>query len=174
MFRLDSHLARISAVTNGSENHGKELVPALSITLQITGSNALLDEFDPDLKYVLYRMPQTKPGQLPVKDQNLSDLVFPALRNMQWDKEYAGYTLRFHIGASGMEDVICGEVGIKEIHITPLDGGSVIISMKARCHPKDEVDHGKLARLLKHELQIDMVPPDVDPSLFEEEEEVEA
>lgn len=135
------------------------------------GASTLLNEFDVELRHLLFKRPQPKPGSLPIEDDNLSELRFPLLRNMQWHREYAGYTLRFHIGATGMEDVICGDVGLKEIHINPLEGGSVNISMKARCHPKDEVDHGKLARLLKHEITIDMTPPDVDPSLFDQDEE---
>lgn len=171
MFRLDNHAVKIAAVTNGSENHGKELIPALSISIQITGASTLLDEFDPDLRRLLFKRPQPRPGELPVKDDNLSELRFPLMRNFQWNRDFAGYMLRFHIGASGMEDVICGDVGVKEIHINPLEGGSVQISMKARCHPKDEVDHGKLARLLKHEITIDMTPPDVDPSLFDDSDD---
>jgi hypothetical protein len=174
MFALTDHAVKISAVTNGSENHGQELVPALSIGLSITGASTLLDEFDPGLRDLLFRRPAARPGDLPMADDNLSELRFPLLRNIQWNRDFAGYQIRFHIGASGAEDVLVSDVGIKEIHINPLEGGSVQISLKARCHPQDDFEHGKLSRLLKHEITIDLTPPDVDPSLFDDDEQDEA
>lgn len=167
MFALDEHTAMVTSVTNISEKHGNQRVPAISIGLAVTGSGDLLAEFDPALRSFLYRKPQPKPGELEIEHDGLTELRFPLLKNPSWNKEWAGYQLRFSIGATGKEDVLLNEVDIKAIGINPLEGGSVTISFKAHAQPKDEVDHGKIARMLQQECTITLTPPDVDPTLFD-------
>ncbi|WP_256583852.1 hypothetical protein [Burkholderia singularis] len=74
MFSLDNTLAKIVSCTNVSEKHGKEREPAISIGLYVVVSSENLGDFDPALRAMLYRKPQPKPGELPVDDNNLSEL----------------------------------------------------------------------------------------------------
>ncbi|CPG63344.1 Uncharacterised protein [Burkholderia pseudomallei] len=168
MFNLDNTLAKIVSCTNVSEKHGAERVPAISVGLYIVGGGELLDMFDVALRGMLYRRPQPKPGELPMEHDGLTELRFPFMRNLAWDKKYAGYLLRFHIGATGMEDVLLAECGLKDIRFTTQEGGSVGVHFKITAHPKDEVDHGKIATRLQQEIGITLTPPDnyVEPGLF--------
>jgi hypothetical protein len=171
MFSVTEHAAMCTSVTNIAEKHGNARVPAVSIGLAITGSGDLLAEFDPALRSFLYRKPQPKPGDLPMDHPDeLTELRFPLLKNPSWNKEWAGYQLRFSIGATGKEDVLLNDVDIKSIGINPLEGGSVTISFKAHAQPFNEQDHGKIARMLMQECVITLTPPDVDPSLFNDDE----
>lgn len=167
MFSVIEHAAMVTSVTNISEKHGNQRVPAVSIGIAITGSGDLLGEFDPALRSFLYRKPQPKPGELPIEHDGLTELRFPLLKNPSWNKEWAGYMLRFSIGATGKEDVLLTDVDIKGISINPLEGGSVTISLKAHAQPQSEGDHGKIARMLQQECTLSLTPPDVDPSLFD-------
>ena len=167
MFSVEEHAAMCTSVTNIAEKHGNARVPAVSIGLSITGSGELLAHFDPALRSMLYRKPQPTPGTLPLESDELTELRFPLLKNPSWNKEYAGYQLRFSIGATGKEDVLLNDVDIKAIGINPLEGGSVQISFKAHAQPNGEQDHGKIARMLQQECVITLTPPDVDPSLFD-------
>lgn len=168
MFNVQNTLAKITSCTNRSEKHGKEREPAISIGLTLVGGGELLDQFDVALRPMLYRKPQPKPGELPMEHVGLTELRFPNLRNMRWDKSYPGYLLRFHIGASGYEDVLLPECEIKEITFVTMDGGSVEVSFKVNAHPKDDEDHGKIGRRVQQEIGITLTPPDdyVDPGLF--------
>ncbi|CAJ9927975.1 Uncharacterised protein [Burkholderia pseudomallei] len=168
MFNLDNTLAKIVSCTNVSEKHGAERVPAISVGLYIVGGGELLDMFDVALRGMLYRRPQPKPGELEMEHDGLTELRFPFMRNLAWDKKYAGYLLRFHIGATGMEDVLLAECGLKDIRFTTQEGGSVGVHFKITAHPKDEVDHGKIATRLQQEIGITLTPPDnyVEPGLF--------
>ena len=161
MFRVDNHLAKITSCTNRSEKHGKQREPAISIGLSLVGAGSLLDQFDSALRAMHYRRPQPMPGALPLKDENdLIELRFPFMRNLEWQNKYAGYLLRFHIGASGSDDVLLGECGLKDIRFTTQEGGNVGISLMVSAHPKDDEDHGKIARRVQQEIFITLTPPE--------------
>jgi hypothetical protein len=171
MFSLTEHAATVTSVTNIAEKHGNARVPAVSIGLSVTGASTLLNHFDEALRGFFFRREQPKPGALPLDTEELTELRFPLLKNPSWNKEYAGYQLRFLIGATGKEDVLLNDVDLKAIGINPLEGGSVQISFKAHAQPNSESDHGKIARMLMQECSLTLTPPDVDPSLFDDEED---
>lgn len=168
MFRVEDTLAKIVSVTNVSEKHGSERKPALSIGLYLVTGGDVLDMFDVMLRGMLYRKPQPTPGELPMEHEGLTELRFPFMRNLAWDRKYEGYLLRLHIGASGAEDVLLADCGIKDIRFTTQEGGSVGVHFKVTAHPKDEVDHGKVATRLQQEMIITLTPPEnyVEPGLF--------
>ena len=167
MFSVNNHLAKITSVTNVSEKHGKERQPAISIGLYLVGSQWLLDDFDIALAPMIWRRPQPTPGELPMDHTDLTELRFPFMRDFAWSRKYAGYKLRFHIGATGAEDVLLAECGLKDIRFVAQEGGSVGIGFKVTAHPKDEVDHGRIATRLQQEIFIDLTPPDHIPTLFD-------
>jgi hypothetical protein len=167
MFTVTNHLCKIVSVTNVSEKHGKERKPAMCIGLYLVGSQTLLDDFDILLVPTIWRRQLPTPGELPMDRDALTELRFPFMRNLAWDRKYAGYTLRFRIGATGAEDVLLAECGLKDIRFVAQEGGSVGIGFKVTAHPKDEVDHGKIATRLQQEIFIDLTPPDHIPTLFD-------
>jgi hypothetical protein len=167
MFSLNNQLCKIVSVTNVSEKHGKERKPALSIGLFLVGPQSLLDDFDTALVPMIWRRPQPTPGELPMEHDQLTELRFPFMRNFAWDRKYAGYLLRFHIGASGADDVLLAECGLKDIRFVAQEGGSVGVGFKVTAHPNNEVDHGRIATRLQQEIFIDLTPPDHMPTLFD-------
>ena len=173
MFTVTDHLAKIVSCTNVSEKHGKERVSALSIGFYLVGPGALLDQFDPVLRPTLYRKPQPTPGELPMEHDQLTELRFAFMRNLAWERKYAGYLLRIHVGATGADDVLLAECGLKDIRFVTQEGGSVGIGFKITAHPKDEIDHGRVATRLQQEVIITLTPPDThaEPGLFSEVEQ---
>jgi hypothetical protein len=172
MFAVSNHLCKIVSVTNVSEKHGKERRPAMCIGLYLVGSQDLLNHFDDALVPMLWRRPQPTPGELSMEHTNFTELRFPFMHNLAWDRKYAGYLLRFHIGATGAEDVLLAECGLKDIRFVAQEGGSVGVGFKVTAHPKDEVDHGKIATRLQQEIFISLTPPDAPPaSMFDEVEQ---
>jgi hypothetical protein len=171
MFTVSNQLCKIVSVTNVSEKHGKDRIPALSIGLYLVGSGSILDQFDSALRPMLYRKPQPTPGGLPLEydDNELTELRFPFMRNLAWDRKYAGFMLRIRIGATGADDVLLTECGLKDIRFVAQEGGSVGVAFKVTAHPKDEIDHGKVATRLQQEIFIDLTPPDHMPTLFDGE-----
>lgn len=168
MFRIEDTLAKIVSTTPVSEKHGKERVPALSIGFYIVTGGDVLDYFDTALRTSLYRKPQPTPGELPMEHDGLTELRFPFMRQHAWEKKYSGYTLRLHIGATGKEDVLLADCGLKDIRFTTQEGGSVGVHFKVTAHPKDELDGGKVIARLQQEVIITLTPPEnyVEPGLF--------
>lgn len=168
MFTVTDTLSKIVSVTNVAEKHGNERVPALAIGFYMVTGGEVLDMFDVALRAMLYRKPQPTPGELPMEHEGLTELRFPFMRQLAWEKKYAGYLLRLHIGASGAEDVLLAECGLRDIRFTTQEGGSVGVHFKVTAHPKDEIDHGKVATRLQQEVIITLTPPDqyVEPGLF--------
>jgi hypothetical protein len=173
MFQVKDQLAKIVSCTNVSEKHGKDRVPALSIGWYLVMPSKTLDQFDTALRPMLYRKPQPSPGELPLETDDLTELRFPFMRNLAWDRKYAGYLLRIHIGATGSEDVLLAECGLKDVRFVAQEGGSVGIGFKITAHPKDEVDHGKVATRLQQEMIITLSPPDKVPDLFDGENDAQ-
>lgn len=173
MFSVQDHLCKIVSCTNVSEKHGKERHSAISVGLYLVGAGTLLDQFDSALRPMLYRKPQPTPGELPMEHDGMTELRFPFMRNLAWDRKYAGYLLRFHIGATGVEDVLLAECGLKDIRFVAQEGGSVGIGFKVTAHPKDEVDHGKIATRLQQEIIVTLTPPDVMPTLFDQADDAD-
>jgi hypothetical protein len=173
MFSLNDQLAKIVSCTNVSEKHGKDRVPALSIGWYLVVPSRTLDQFDPALRPMLYRKPLAAPGLFePEKgEEDLTELRFPFMRNLAWDRKYAGYLLRIHIGATGSEDVLLAECGLRDVRFVAQEGGSVGIGFKITAHPKDEIDHGKVATRLQQEMIITLSPPDKVPDLFDQDDE---
>jgi hypothetical protein len=141
MFTVSNHLAKIVSVTNVSEKHGKDRVPALSIGLYMVGPGSWLDMYDSALRGMLYRKPQPTPGELPMEHDGLTELRFPFMRNLAWDRKYAGYMLRFRIGASGADDVMLSECGMKDIRFVAQEGGSLGKGFKITAQPASGADH---------------------------------
>lgn len=168
MFRLESQLTKIVSATNVAEKHGKDRVAAISVGFYLVGPGDLLSYFDPVLRPTLYRKPQPTPGELPMEHDSLTELRFPFMRDFAWSRKYAGYLLRIHIGAGGAEDVLLAECGLKDIRFTTQEGGSVGVHFKVTAHPKDEIDHGRIATRLQQEVFITLTPPEsyVEPGLF--------
>lgn len=168
MFRVEDTLAKIVSTTPVSEKHGNERVPALSIGFYLVTGGEVLGDFDVSLRAMLYRKPQPKPGELPMEHEGLTELRFPFMRQLAWEKKYAGYLLRLHIGASGSEDVLLSDCGLEDIRFTTQEGGSVGVHFKVTAHPKDELDGGKVIARLQQEVIITLTPPEnyVEPGLF--------
>lgn len=168
MFRLENQLTKIVSATNVAEKHGKDRVAAISVGFYLVGPGDLLGYFDPTLRGTFYRKPQPTPGELPMEHDSLTELRFPFMRDFAWSRKYEGYLLRIHIGASGAEDVLLAECGLKDIRFTTQEGGSVGVHFKVTAHPKDEVDHGRIATRLQQEVFITLTPPEnyAEPGLF--------
>ncbi|WP_258180746.1 hypothetical protein [Burkholderia multivorans] len=143
-------------------------MPALSIGFYLVTGGEVLGDFDASLRSMLYRKPQPKPGELPMEHDGLTELRFPFMRQLAWEKKYSGYLLRLHIGASGTEDVLLADCGLKDIRFTTQEGGSVGMHFKVTAHPKDELDGGKVIARLQQEVTITLTPPDdyFEPGLF--------
>lgn len=91
MFQIEEFTeARLTSVTNRTEKHGDEDVPAVSLGCEITAANTILDGIDPGLRHALYKavdgqdeLPGVEPAT-PVLRSNVIDAVALTTSHEGW------------------------------------------------------------------------------------------
>jgi hypothetical protein len=166
MFSLTNQYLLLSDVNPRSERHGEDLVLAADLKLSVKTSNNILSEFDPTLKSALYAKPGSEAEQPELIDdpQHLPCLRFPMMGAIKWEKEFLGYTLRIHWGASGEQDIVLTDCGVDKFRFDCLDGGSVSFSFRVIAHP-DAAVMGRLCDLIQKDIEVTLTPPEADPEL---------
>lgn len=176
MFTIQSTGAKVVAVTNRAEKHGKNaLVPAQTIRLSFMTSALHLDELDTNLRKSLFKKPSNKPRggeegeeqpELALQDNgNLTEPKFKGkVPSVPFKDKMPGYTL---IMGSGLTDGIQVEqpnCTLSDFVIQALDGGSVKIEVNVS-YKVDEEHAGYFACQVQQLVNIDLLPPG-----FEEED----
>ena len=142
-----------------AEMHGKDPVPAVDIGFTLTGSNDLLDLFDPGLKAALYRAEREDddadeelPGIEPVSD--LRVLRSPSLAMpLKLNCEYLGRNLVIDYGLGGKSNLeLHGD--LNEFRLDAKQGGSSEIQFRFQASGPTDKAIGKLGSLIKHDVKI--------------------
>ena len=122
-------LATLVSVTNRSEKHGDDEVPAVSFGLKITGPNTLLDLLGKDLREALYHKPRNKTVE------GVDELA-PTLRTKVLDYvalklgPFDGWTLNVDHGIDEETPVTFGACKVDKFKVSPIEGGSIDLSMR--------------------------------------------
>jgi hypothetical protein len=167
-FSID-HMTRVTIgnVNVRSELHGDEHVPAADISFKLTTSNAILSEFDGQLRGMLYEAvdaPNTDQAELEGVEA-VSDL--PKLRSVWLDQplrlknEYLGYSLTIDRGLGGASNIVLGECAVNKIKADCNEGGSVELGFRVQAAKLSADVLGKLATLIGCEVSITLTPPEV-------------
>jgi hypothetical protein len=157
MLTLERQTAKLVNLNARAEKHGEENIPAADLHFSFDASNDLLSEFDPALKSSLYRKPDANGDQGELLDQPgwLPKLRFPAMSAFKWEIAFKDATLTVH---APRKSIVLSPCDIDQFKFEPRDGGSVILSFRAVCHP-DETQVGKLYNLIQKEVEISLVDP---------------
>lgn len=159
-FSLDHQSATLAHLNVRAELHGEDREPAADLKLTWTAPNAILSEFDPELRYALFRLPERDGDQVDlINDPDFLPIVkFPKLGSLKWSDEIVGATVTVHWGASGKGDVVLTDCVVDRFRFDLIDGGSVFITIRVKCHPT-EAQVGKLFSKLGCETEISIAPP---------------
>jgi hypothetical protein len=163
MFTLFQAKTKIIAVTVVSELCGKERKHGCSIKFEMKTNNWILSEFESQLRHALYERDDDpkQPNLEGVEDDmlGLTRLKFPRLgMPLKHDWEGAGYELYLHVGASGRDDIVLDGVGLSDFQFDCKDGGNVITTFKALCHPNAH-QQGRIDHMLQLETELSLKPP---------------
>lgn len=159
-FSLDHQSVTLANLNTRAELHGEDREPAADLKLTWTAPNAILSEFDPDLRYALFRLPERDGDQVDlINDPDFLPIVkFPKLGSLKWGAEIVGAEVVVHFGTSGKSDVVLADCIVDGFTFELIDGGSVAVSLRVRCHP-DEKQVGKLYSLIQRETEVSITPP---------------
>lgn len=138
--------AHVASVTNRQETHGEEKCPAVSIGLEITCSNTILDQIDVNLRPSLYIADEAQ-AQLPGIEPSTPVLRCNSIETVSLPNSHEGWTLQVDDGIDDTTPMTFGGVKVDKLRVEPHQGGSV--TLRLRCGTSD-IDAERLGKLGMH------------------------
>lgn len=147
MFQLTEFTeAHVASVTNRQETRGDEKVPAVSIGLELTCANTILDQIDQALRHSLYKAVEDQ-DQLPGIDPATPVLRCNSIEKVTLPTSHEGWTLSVDNGIDDTATIVFGATKVDKFVVEPQQGGS--ISLRFRCGTSD-IDADRLGQLAMH------------------------
>ncbi len=161
-------IAIISSVTPRIEKHGDENVPAITLGIQITGPNTLLDLIVPGLRDVLYKPANDDMDTLPGVEQSTPLLRSRAMERIKLKMpQMEGWTLEVEHGIDETTAIKLSLCKVDKFSLEPFEGGSVELSFRVGTSDVDERYMGELAMKLGSEVPIMLLAPAVKPGAID-------
>ena len=157
IFSLEEVKVKLASLNPRAELHGDDTKLAVDLKFSLTISNDVLSEFHPDLKSSLFK--KSDGGELDLEAGHLSALRFPNFTSFKLSDELENYDLVVHYGIGGKSDIKLAQCQVDNFSFTAKEGGSVDMSMRVICHPKD-TDIGKLCSMIQKEVDITLTHDD--------------
>lgn len=159
-FALTNAVAKVSSFNPRAEKHGEDNVPAGDIKFEVTTHSSALDSFSPTFRKFLFCKPRVgeQPGLPFAEGDDLTSLAQPKLKPQRLTEEFTGYGLTIGSGLDSVEPLHLHDVKLSNFVFEPLNGGSVVISFNATCHPDAEVS-GELCQMIQDSVEITLTPP---------------
>ena len=146
------------------ENAGEEKKGASTLHFVATCPNAILDQFEPQLRAAFYRRelktdePADLADQGAAPEDGLVRIKFRRIDGMiEWSEEFTEYALAIDYGIAAEPPIKLSPVKVDGVMLTMRDGGSVIVKFRVAAHPNED-QAGKLYTLNGREVTIDMGP----------------
>jgi len=141
------------------ENHGKDFVLAVVLTVEAAITSSSLRQFAPDLCDSLYRLPEQDDTSDLITEPGLTVRRFPKMSAFDWEYEGAGYALIVDYGLGGDSDIELVDARVNSFTITPLEGGTVNVKFNIVVHP-EALDVGRLCEMQKRNIDITLTGPE--------------
>jgi hypothetical protein len=147
MFELPTMTeAHVASVTNRIEKHGDEEVPAVSIGLQITAANTLLDLIDPTLRHALYKAVEGQ-EELPGVEPATPVLRCNSFETHTLTTAHEGWSLSVDDGIDETIPMTFGGRKVDKFKVEAKQGGSIVLRLRVGT---SDVDAEKLGKLAMH------------------------
>jgi hypothetical protein len=151
--------ARLATLTPRSEKHGEEDVPAVSLGLELTVANTLLDVIDPEIRQTLYKAVD---DQEPLPGVEVST---PVLRCNSFDRhtlpaKYEGWTLQIDDGVDDTKPMTFGSVKCDKFSVEAKQGGTVILRLRVGTSDLDAERSGFLGMHVGQPVWITLTAPE--------------
>ena len=151
--------ARMASLTTRIQKHGDDDVPAVSLGLQLTIANTLLDVIDPNIRESLFKRIDGQPD-LPGMESTT-----PALRCQTIDRavlttKYEGWTLEVDDGIDETTPKTFGGCKVDKFVVEPMTGGSCLLSLRVGTIDLDAEKSGMLGMRLGQAIWIKLRAPE--------------
>lgn len=142
--------------------------PGAALNFSGTVNNDMLSMFDGTLRSFLYTKSaassDAEQGRLDVDINDLPNCTKAGqkLGKLHWDDALTGYTLEIDHGMGGKSNLSLDDCEVSGFEFLPKEGGSVVLVFKLESQDVSEKTFGKLATLKNREVQITLLPPEVE------------
>jgi hypothetical protein len=158
----DALTATLQSVTNRTENHGDEKVPAISLGLKITTANTILDKLSKTLRPTLYRSANDD-GQAGLEGVEAST---PTLRQtgievIKLKGQLDGWTMRIDYGHDEDDPIELVQCKVDHFAVTPHDGGTVDLFLRVGTSDIEPEGAGILWSKNGQEITFSLIAPKV-------------
>lgn len=135
-----------------TERHGETDVTACDLKLAWETGNTVLQQFHPDLLEALYAPEDSKQKKVAGVPPVCPVRIFTALKPLKWDGVVTARKLTIDYGLGGGSDLVIPDAMADSFVISPLEGGTVVVTMRVAATCEDEHVLGRLPMLLKRTL----------------------
>src|ERR1043165_1135445 len=122
MFVIESKTkARVTSVAINCENHGKDIQPAVTLSLKMSVGNDWLVNLSGAMKGAFFVKGRGLSAQTELPGTEVSDLPglrFPDIGSIPWNKEYTGLQLTIDHGIGGESDIVVNDCKADNIVLT--------------------------------------------------------
>lgn len=145
-----------------------EVVPAVALLFKLTLANQVLTQLDKTLLPFLYAKASpgaaaqgTLDGVAVVSDMPALTPAAVKIGTLGWDDEQTGAKVTIYQGATGASDIRLKDCTVKVKKLDPKEGGTVDFYLSVYTAYVDAETLGDLGVLKSHELDIELVGPQV-------------
>lgn len=135
--------ATLATVTTRTEKHGDEDVPAVTLGLELTVANTMLDVIDPTIRHALYRRHDGQ-EDLPGVEQSTPVLRCNSINRAILATKYDGWTLEVDDGIDETTPKAFGSCKVDKFTVEPKQGGSCVLRMRVGTSDLDAERSGML------------------------------
>lgn len=147
MFQLQEMTeVHVTSVTNRTELHGDERMPAVSIAVEIEAANTLLDIIDPKIREALYKAVEDQ-DNLPGIEQSTPVLRCNSFERHTLPTSHEGWTLSVDDGIDDTDPMTFGGVKVDKFSVEAKQGGTIVLRFRMGT---SDVDADKLGKLAMH------------------------
>lgn len=168
MFELQEFTqARLATVTNRVEKHGDEDKPAVSLGVEITTANTLLDVIDPTLRQALYKAKPDAEPELPGVEQSTPVLRCNSIDRVTLPTAHEGWSLKIDDGIDETNPMEFGSVKVDKMSVEPKQGGSIVLRLRLGTSDIDAERLGKLGMHNGQDIWLQLLKPEPKPEAID-------
>lgn len=151
--------AHLATLTPRSQKHGDDEVPAVSLGLELTVGNTLLDAIDPNIREALFKRIDGQPD-LPGVESSTPVLRCNTIDRVTLPTKYEGWTLEVDDGIDDTTPKAFGSCKVDKFSVEPKQGGSCLLRIRIGTSDLDAERSGMLGMHVGQSIWIKLRAPE--------------
>lgn len=159
--------AHVATFTKRIEKHGDEDKQAVSLGLEITTENFVLDLIDPTLRQALYKPKDDNQANIPDVRESTPVLRTNSAERVLLGNKHEGWTLEIDATGNENEPMKFGGVKLSKFSVEPKQGGSVVLRMQVGTSDIDTERFGWLGMHHGESIWLRLISPKNKPAAID-------